>query len=673
MTKSIITAMILLASSLAAQADDGRLYLVKDGRPVSTIVKPDDAPPWTNQAVEWLNEYVRKTSGATLPVVTEDKAPQGTLISIGHTDMAKEAGVSAEDLKYDGCKLIETGGTLFLLGRDSDTQIEKQPLTGARGTCRAVLTFLEDYCGIRWFLPGPQGEFVPKSADISIPKDLRKTFIPAFAYSDGRFPYDYGYLANGGGTPGAIINNYRKSVLAITGGHVYYHAVPTGEYFAEHPGYFAEIDGKRTGKGNHLCTSNPEVQKLILRWVRQQFDEGYEWVTIGQEDGYQRCQCAECEKLDNFRWAPTGGRWEDFQETGLRETPCERLFLAHKWVIDQVAVSHPDKKVMLMCYAPTAWPSKKIDSFGDNVICEVMNQSPDYLAAWKGKSAGMACYFYLFTIQCPMGFNVSMTPQEIAEKVRYLSSYGMLGIYHGAESNWGLMGPVFYVFGKMMGDPSLSHEDLVEEYCNGVFGAASDTMQEFFDLIYARLEEVVPLGLEDFNGRNTTLPRDMTTTKMFLSQYPPEFLTRLDQLLAQAEQEADSERARGWVRLSREHFDFIKLLTGAMEAHREWKSSETEANWLELERRVQAFDAFRTKIITYTSEYTDAWFPGHAYFCQYLTADCERDTKTYFVPWEQRKPGVLERGVKGMAIGFGDSYYFSFVKEPLTLDFSGQP
>jgi hypothetical protein len=29
--------------------------------------------------------------------------------------------------------------------------------------------------------------------------------------------------------------------------------------------------------------------------------------------------------------------------------------------------------------------------------------------------------------------------------------------------------------------------------------------------------------------------------------------------------------------------------------------------------------------------------------------------------------------LKGMAIGFGDSYYYSFVKEPLTLDFSNQP
>ena len=583
------------------------LTLVESGQAAATIVIPENAPQWTRQGAEWLREYVQKCSGAALTIVSEPDAPAGTRISVGHTKLAKQAGIDLQGLKWDGCRLVARGNVLYLLGLDK-AGTKTHDWVGARGTCRAVIKFLEDFCGIRWFLPGPQGELVPETDDVSVPANLDIRFQPAMAYCDGRSVYDENTLNEPGKTIAAQANNYRKGVRAGPGGHTYYGAIPQQQYGETHPEYYALIDGKRRNAdwtpdspyGHHLCSTHPDVRKLLTEYVQMRLDQGLDWMSLGQEDGYLRCQCERCEALDNYPGMTGYSRWEEFQNAELRDNPPERLFRLHHAVAKTVAKTHPDKKIMLMCYAPTAWPSKKIDSFGDNVICEVMNQSPDYLAAWKGKSAGMACYFYLFTIQCPMGFNVSMTPQEIAEKVRYLSSYGMLGIYHGAESNWGLMGPVFYVFGKMMGDPSLSHEDLVEEYCNGVFGAASDTMQEFFDLIYARLEEVVPLGLEDFNGRNTTLPRDMTTTKMFLSQYPPEFLTRLDQLLAQAEQEADSERARGWVRLSREHFDFIKLLTGAMEAHREWKSSETEANWLELKRRVQAFDAFRTKIITYT-------------------------------------------------------------------------
>ena len=683
MNLRVLAALVILGACLEIQAQQGQLDLVKDGQAVSTIIARQHAPKWTIQAVTWLNEYVEKVSGATIPVVTEgDEIPTGTLISIGHTQMAANAGIDVADLKYDGCKLIVKGNVLYLLGRDTKTIIEKQPLTGARGTCRAVLTLLEDFCGVRWFLPGPQGELVPQSNDISVPADLTKTLVPEFGYSDGRFPYDYGYLADGGGTPGAIINNYRKAVLAISGGHMYYAAVPgAGEYaihgeslFAKHPEYFALIDGKRTDVGNHLCSSNPDVRRLLLKHIQRKFDEGWEWITIGQEDGYRRCECPECEKQDDFRWPlPGGGRWEEFQATGLKETPCERLFLAHKWVIDQAAISYPDKKVMLMCYAPTSWPSKIIDYFGENVICEVMNQSRPHMDAWKGKSSGMACYFYLFDIQCPMGFNVSVTPREIAEKVRYLRSYDVVGIYHMVESNWGLLGPTFYVFGKMMGDLTLDYKALVVEYCDGVFGNASDTMQQFFDMLYARLEQVIPLPTDDFSGRNTTLPRWMNTTEMFLAQYPPSVLGKLDELLKQAETEADTERARGWVKLSREHFDFIKLLTEALIAYRAWQVNESRDNWQQLKQSVEAFDAFRMRIITYDREYTDIWFPGHDYFCQYLTANCERDSKTYYVPWETRKPGVLERGINGVSIGFGTSYYFSSVEEPLTIDFSRYP
>ena len=35
--------------------------------------------------------------------------------------------------------------------------------------------------------------------------------------------------------------------------------------------------------------------------------------------------------------------------------------------------------------------------------------------------------------------------------------------------------------------------------------------------------------------------------------------------------------------------------------------------------------------------------------------------------------GVLRRGVQKMAIGYGGGPGYSFVKEPLTLDFGGKP
>ena len=33
----------------------------------------------------------------------------------------------------------------------------------------------------------------------------------------------------------------------------------------------------------------------------------------------------------------------------------------------------------------------------------------------------------------------------------------------------------------------------------------------------------------------------------------------------------------------------------------------------------------------------------------------------------------MKIGLRGMPMGYGQSYYYSFIKEPLTLDFSKQP
>ena len=413
----LFAAVIFPASTSAVSASS--LTLVKDGQPACSIVVPKAADEWTSKAAHWLQEYVRKASGAELTIVSEDQAPSGTLISIGHTKLAEKAGIDVSDLKWDGCRLVAKANVLYLIGRDQKKLIPSYTWVGAKGTCRAVLTFLEDFCGVRWFLPTPEGELVPRSQNISVPGDLAKTFVPAFAYTDGRSTYNTeidhpaGILNEPGGTPASLANNFRKAMIITPGGHTYYDAVPAEKYFNDHPEYFALINGKRTGVGNHLCSSNPDVKRLILEYTRKRFDEGWECQSIGQEDGYLQCECSECQKLDDYRFEDgTWDSYEEFMNKELRDHPCERLWLLHKAVIDEVKKSHPDHKVVLMCFAPTAWPSKKIEYFGDNVLADVHHPDMQYIEAWQGKTSGMMGKTDWFNTQCPMGVNVQMSPRE---------------------------------------------------------------------------------------------------------------------------------------------------------------------------------------------------------------------------------------------------------------------
>ena len=675
----LLSLACLLGISVASLAA-ADLTLVDGGKASATIVVPDDPSKWTKQAADWLQEYVEKASGTKLPIATESKSPSGTLISVGHTKLADKAGIDLSQLRWDGCKLVAKENTLYLVGLDK-SGIATHDYVGARGTCRAVITFLEDFCGIRWFLPGPQGELVPKTDNISVPASLDVSFQPALAFCDGRSVYDENILDNPGKTLGALANNYRMGVRAQPGGHTYYAAVSVNQYFNEHPEYFALRDGVRgksswspetPWRGHHLCSTNPDVKRLLTKYVQSRFDAGVDWMSLGQEDGYLRCQCERCEVLDNYRDMEDYTRWEAFQHAELRDKPPERLFHLHKAVIDEVAKSHPDKMVMLMCYAPTAWPSKEIGYFGDNVIGELMNLNPEYIEAWQGKTNGLTGYTYWFNTQIPMGLNVHMTAKEVADRIRYLVNNNFVAISIGPEATWGLEGPVFYMTGRLMGEPSLDFEAVVREYCDGVFGQASGPMQEFFALLQDRLAQVVPITAQDISAdaRNTQKPNWLDTKTIYLAQYPPKVLKRLESLISQAEATADTERHQGWVRLSRDQFDFAKLLTEMLIAERAWETKPTDENWQELKESVSTFEDWREKIVNYPKEYTDVWWPGHPTFCRYLVGDLEDTELAFYSVWEQRKAQVLEQGIRGRAMGYGTSYYYSFIREPLTLDFS---
>jgi len=103
-------------------------------------------------------------------------------------------------------------------------------------------------------------------------------------------------------------------------------------------------------------------------------------------------------------------------------------------------------------------------------------------------------------------------------------------------------------------------------------------------------------------------------------------------------------------------------------AARSWQSNDSRQNWEELGQAVAAFETWREKIVTYPKEYTDLWWPGHATFCKWIVADLEDTGVASYTTWPQQRAVVQERGLRGLAMGFGTSYYYSFIGEPLTLD-----
>ena len=220
---------ILFASSLHA-AD---AFLVEKGKTRAEIVIAETPTRSQNLAAEELQTYVEKITGAQLPVVT---APSGTglaSIFVGASPHTSALGLNADGLA-DGAYRIKSGaGWLALIGDDADfvphelfaqtvadrARVRKEfdrrtearwdlPIdtmdrsrhseTGwwqgdHRGSLHAVHDFLRRL-GVRWFMPGPLGEVVPKLDSIRL-SAVDLTVRPDFALRqmdcnrwEGEFP-----------------------------------------------------------------------------------------------------------------------------------------------------------------------------------------------------------------------------------------------------------------------------------------------------------------------------------------------------------------------------------------------------------------------------------------------------------------------------------------------------
>lgn len=595
--------------------------LVRDGQGCATIVVPDPPDKWTQTSADWLAQYIKESTGAALPIVPERSAPAGNLISIGQTQLWKKAGLTLDGLQYDGGRMVVRGNTLFLFGRD-DFRFDRE---APKGTCRTVTQFLEDCVGVRWFLPGPEGTMVPQRTNVAVARTLDRTCNPEFGFAHGRYPY-------GVNTAAGLANNFRTGIkIRSYGGNAYYTWLPAEKYFKDHPEYFALIGGKRTAAGNHLCSSNPDVAKILLDCIRKDFDQGYDWVELSQEDGYVRCECERCEALDNFRG--------DVRP----ETPCERLLLLHKWIVDECRKSHPGKTVQLLVYGPTTWPSKKFAAWGDTVVAEMCSWEPEIIAAWKGKVRAMSGYIYWFDTTSGAGMSIHATAAEVAEKMRYLHVNGYVGLYQCIETNWGLEGPVYYIMAKLMADPYLDYRELQKEYCLGLFGKeAGETMNRFYNTLY-----VMP-------GVHTYF-------------WPEEAVGKLDALLAQARQQAQAGRPQQWVKLVSDQFEFSKDFSRVLTSYRAYEESRNDQTWATLKRSVEEFEAYRERILNYPDEQTDRFFPGYDQFCRFLASKYVG----YYESYKAKRATVLKTGVRGTPVGW--SIGKGLGREPLGMDFTKPP
>lgn len=180
--------LLSIAVTLAAcdsQAKEMRLTLVETGAPKASIVLAQEPTRAAQLAARELQWHVEKITGAKLPII-DDKAPvTGMRILVGESAATQALGLKTADFKSQEYLVGLRPDTLLLMGCDkadigmvaywdrwdpgfdpaTEPAIKEKGcahytfpgLYDERGTLNAVYDFLENYCGVRWYRPGPVG------------------------------------------------------------------------------------------------------------------------------------------------------------------------------------------------------------------------------------------------------------------------------------------------------------------------------------------------------------------------------------------------------------------------------------------------------------------------------------------------------------------------------------
>ncbi|MFA5089226.1 MAG: DUF4838 domain-containing protein [Candidatus Omnitrophota bacterium] len=533
--------------------------LVKDGGPEASIILGKNASPVEKYAAKELSYYVEKISGARLPVITDEESVSGNRVFVGESRFTRELGLSSVNLESDGYLIKTIGNSLIILGRDNR---ERDPQRFVpyleRGTMNGVYEFLERYCDVRWFIPGPLGEVVPSSRNISTPV-INIEDSPEFSYRD-IYPYggEYDLTEIGVASQDSISWWYRNRL-----GGVYFfacnHSIPRLKWLErfgqEHPEYFALLsNGQRDNDPNlpghrgHICFSNPGVFKEIMADIQDYYSGRHQrfqpqrdiasekFFNVMPQDSFTMCRCKICMK-----------KWNE------KTKASEYIWGFVSKVAGETKKYYPEVVITCGAYDAYADPPATVD-IPENVAVEICQEGPYYMvnpntrkmqeetvSGWQ-KLVGDRIYLWTYLnprrnpnpVRSPMEGVPPISPHLIGEYMKSVKgrTMGMFALFSDVTRGQKVANNSFlfdhidiYILSRLMWHPDQNVDKILADYYEKFYGPGAIPLSKFYT------------GLENIWRERflTELPMGRNGYFIWEETYTPAVLGELEGYLNQAE------------------------------------------------------------------------------------------------------------------------------------------
>ena len=605
-------ACALVFAAVLAGESDGAAPLRRPAAVFATgrseVVVAADACDAVRLAAEDAREFLSQALGADVPVVTAPTDGRTALV-LGPNAWADAAGVTTNGLKRDAFRIRTASGRVYVVGLDDpETDAHANRRRGGiwyqnfqRATAFGVYDFLERFAGVRFYFPGELGTVVPRRDRIEIPPtDL--TEAPANTVRRYTLYDPCPYFEGGNRTelrhPMKTLNWWRTRMeteyMPCCHGQTKF---KYAERFAKsHPEYFAlRADGRRY--------NSPDVTQPGHPWqlchTSAVWDEFYEDVKsyLSGEDAARRKVPVDTSLPGGrtaYGWGVNCQRREIVDvmpEDGLVPCACERCKAEWAkapeigWASDliwgntvklanRLKADGVKGRVSMMAYSKY----RRVPDFPfpDNIEVMVAERGPwteadaperarelREIRAWTEKIGRKVTVWNYVNKPRTLPDVPNCTPKAIGRYYQEIAPMIYGAFLQNLSDNWICEYLNRYVFGKVMWNPSVDVEALLDEHHRLMFGAAAPEMKRFFEEIERLyVTRVAGRTLDTALGPQSEVP---SPYELFVRIYSPGTVDALAATLDRAAScvPADSLEARRIALVRREMFDPLARRTRA--------------------------------------------------------------------------------------------------------------
>jgi len=407
-----------------------------------------------------------------------------------------------------------------------------------QGTMYAVYDFLERYCDVRWFTPTEFGTDCPKQATLTVAgADVQRTPFMKYRYaaypasenydqytglwpagSEGQKKWEAaaypelhrqfdggGYTLAKRGWNTLFRLRHREGGEVCPGNHSLYGYYR--RFWAEEKGQEQLFEGRHAdwfaqgyeGQPPQMCYTSRGLVQQVAKDACEFFETGknYPGAQAGGDcfcvepmDNAQFCQCAACRQWLTGRDADspffTNGRHSDYFFQFVNE------------VARLVGPKHPDKHIVCLAYMTHGAPPQKL-RLEPNVLvqycfaCNRLNfdrasyeHEVELLKEWREAYPGRTLYlwlYYTFPVEVANNGRFHCFPgffaRAVGEQFTLFRQFDYRGAFHcgyGQEVE-------AYLTYRLMDDPSLNLDTLLDEYFTRQYGPAAGPMRKFYETV----------------------------------------------------------------------------------------------------------------------------------------------------------------------------------------------